>query len=74
MFTESTDKYDSRDVERLDKDDALVEGYLQWRLCVVEDALKLIDESLQWRKEFGVNGKNFEVMLKSLSYDMKMVT
>ncbi|KAI4806029.1 hypothetical protein KUCAC02_010621 [Chaenocephalus aceratus] len=55
FLQESTDKYDSRDVERLDKDDALVEGYLQWRLCVVEDALKLIDESLQWRKEFGVN-------------------
>lgn len=43
-------------MERLQNDDALVEGYLTWRLYVVEDALKMIDESLQWRKEFGVNG------------------
>lgn len=49
------EKYDSRDVERLQSDDALVEGYLTWRLYVVDDALKMIDESLQWRKEFGLN-------------------
>lgn len=59
MFLDSTDKYDFRDVERLQKDDALVEGYLAWRLNVVDDALKMIDESFQWRKEFGVNGKKF---------------
>lgn len=53
---DSTEKYDSRDVERLQSEDALVEGYLTWRLYVVDDALKMIDESLQWRKEFGVNG------------------
>ncbi|XP_016345267.1 motile sperm domain-containing protein 2 [Sinocyclocheilus anshuiensis] len=52
---ESQDKYDSRDVERLFKDDALVEGYLTWRHFVVEDTLKMIDESLQWRKEFTLN-------------------
>lgn len=57
MFTDSIDKYDSRDVERLEKDAALVEGYLQWRLYVIDDALKMIDESLQWRKEYGLNGK-----------------
>lgn len=57
MFTDSAEKYDSRDVERLQSDDALVEGYLTWRLYVVDDALKMIDESLQWRKEFGLNGK-----------------
>uniref|UniRef100_A0A673AX28 Motile sperm domain containing 2 n=1 Tax=Sphaeramia orbicularis TaxID=375764 RepID=A0A673AX28_9TELE len=55
MFTDSTDKYDPRDVERLQKDDALVEGYLTWRLYVVDDALKMIDDSFQWRKEFGLN-------------------
>lgn len=57
MFTDSTDKYDSRDVERLQNDDALVEGYLTWRIYVVDDALKMIDESFQWRKEYGLNGK-----------------
>lgn len=57
MITDSTDKYDSRDVERLQQDDALVEGYLSWRLSVVDDALKMIDESFQWRKEYGLNGK-----------------
>ncbi|XP_069389098.1 motile sperm domain-containing protein 2 [Paralichthys olivaceus] len=52
---DSTEKYDSRDVERLQTDDALVEGYLTWRIYVVDDALKMIDDSFQWRKEFGVN-------------------
>ncbi|MEQ2169147.1 Motile sperm domain-containing protein 2, partial [Goodea atripinnis] len=51
----STDKYDSRDVEKFQQDDALVEAYLTWRLYVVDDALKMIDESLLWRKEFGIN-------------------
>ncbi|XP_071331655.1 motile sperm domain-containing protein 2 [Trachinotus anak] len=55
FLQDSADKYDSRDVERLQTDDGLVEGYLTWRLYVVDDALKMIDESLQWRKEFGVN-------------------
>ncbi|XP_056284440.1 motile sperm domain-containing protein 2 isoform X1 [Pseudoliparis swirei] len=55
FLQDSTEKYDSKDVERLQKDDALVEGYLQWRVCVVDDALKMIDESFQWRKEYGVN-------------------
>ncbi|MGH0172242.1 UNVERIFIED_CONTAM: hypothetical protein FKN15_069207 [Acipenser sinensis] len=56
MFVaDKTDKYDSRDVERLQKDDALAGCYLQWRLQNVDDALKMIDESFQWRKEFKVN-------------------
>ncbi|KAI3356277.1 hypothetical protein L3Q82_017528, partial [Scortum barcoo] len=55
FLQDSTDKYDSRDVERLQRDDALVEGYLTWRLYVVDDALKMIDESFQWRKEYGLN-------------------
>ncbi|XP_030642029.1 motile sperm domain-containing protein 2 [Chanos chanos] len=52
---DSSDKYDSRDVERLLKDDTLVESYLTWRLNVVNDALQMIHDSFQWRKEFGVN-------------------
>ncbi|KAM3861906.1 motile sperm domain-containing protein 2 [Diretmus argenteus] len=52
---DSSDKYDSRDVDRLQKDDALVEGYLAWRQYVVDDTLKMMDESFQWRKEFGLN-------------------
>nr|AAH85670.1 Motile sperm domain containing 2 [Danio rerio]AAI65708.1 Mospd2 protein [Danio rerio] len=52
---ESQEKYDSRDVEKLFRDDALVEGYLTWRHFIVEDTLKMIDESLQWRREFSVN-------------------
>ncbi|XP_072542794.1 motile sperm domain-containing protein 2 [Salminus brasiliensis] len=52
---DSTDKYDSRDVDRLLRDDALVDGYLTWRMFVVDDALKMIDESFQWRKEFNLN-------------------
>lgn len=62
ILTDSTEKYDSRDVERLHNEDALVEGYLTWRLFVVDDALKMIDESFQWRKEFGVNGMSHKVL------------
>ncbi|CAB1328843.1 unnamed protein product [Coregonus sp. 'balchen'] len=52
---QESDKYDSRDVDRLQKDDALVEAYLTWRLYSVDDALKMIDDSFLWRKEFGLN-------------------
>ncbi|KAK7939227.1 hypothetical protein WMY93_002553 [Mugilogobius chulae] len=55
FLQDAVEKYDSRDVDRLQTDDALVEGYLTWRLYNVEDTLKMIDESLQWRKEFGLN-------------------
>uniref|UniRef100_A0AAX7VPA7 MSP domain-containing protein n=1 Tax=Astatotilapia calliptera TaxID=8154 RepID=A0AAX7VPA7_ASTCA len=58
MFADSTEKYDPRDVERLQTDDSLVEGYLTWRIYNVDDALKMIDESLHWRKEYGVNDIN----------------
>ncbi|KAA0715377.1 Motile sperm domain-containing protein 2 [Triplophysa tibetana] len=51
----SSDHYDSRDVEKLFRDDSLVEGYLTWRHFVVEDAVKMIDESFRWRKEFNLN-------------------
>lgn len=60
MFVDSTDNYDSRDVERIEQEDALVEAYLTWRLYVVDDTLKMIDESLLWRREFGINGKKLE--------------
>lgn len=39
------------------KDDSLVDGYLTWRHHVVDDALKMIDESFQWRKEYTLNGR-----------------
>ncbi|XP_077392044.1 motile sperm domain-containing protein 2 isoform X1 [Festucalex cinctus] len=55
FLKDSSDKYDQRDVDRLQEDNSLVEGYLMWRLYVVDDALKMIDESFQWRKEYGVN-------------------
>lgn len=63
---DSSDKYDSRDVDRLWKDDVLVDGYLEWRHFVVEDTLKMIDESLQWRKEFKLNDINESSVQKSL--------
>ncbi|XP_055070614.1 motile sperm domain-containing protein 2 [Misgurnus anguillicaudatus] len=52
---ESSGPYDPRDVEKLFRDDSLVESYLTWRQFVVEDTLKMIDESLQWRKEYNLN-------------------
>uniref|UniRef100_A0A4W3I0V2 Motile sperm domain containing 2 n=1 Tax=Callorhinchus milii TaxID=7868 RepID=A0A4W3I0V2_CALMI len=55
LFVDKADKYDSRDVERLKQEDSWVEGYLQWRHYNVDEALKMIDESFQWRKEFLVH-------------------
>uniref|UniRef100_UPI00398ECFB1 motile sperm domain-containing protein 2 isoform X1 n=1 Tax=Pristiophorus japonicus TaxID=55135 RepID=UPI00398ECFB1 len=52
---DKAEKYDFRDVERLKQDDAWVESYLQWRHHNVDDTLKMIDDSFQWRKEFSVH-------------------
>lgn len=60
---DKSDKYDSRDVERLQQDDKWVENYLIWRQDVVDDTLKMIDQSFQWRKEYTVNGKLCYVIL-----------
>lgn len=71
IVSDSAEKYDSRDVERLEKDDSLVEGYLEWRIYNVDDTLKMIDESLQWRKEFSVNGKalwHFDTCVHHFTY------
>ncbi|KAM5197201.1 motile sperm domain-containing protein 2 isoform 1-T1 [Hipposideros larvatus] len=54
-LTDKPDKYDPRDVERLQQDDNWVESYLFWRHDVVDDTLKMIDESFQWRKEMCVH-------------------
>ncbi|XP_040122534.1 motile sperm domain-containing protein 2 isoform X1 [Oryx dammah] len=53
--TDKSNKYDSRDVERLQQDDNWVESYLAWRHNVVDETLKMLDESFQWRKEMAVN-------------------
>uniref|UniRef100_A0A667HUT8 Motile sperm domain containing 2 n=1 Tax=Lynx canadensis TaxID=61383 RepID=A0A667HUT8_LYNCA len=53
--TDKSDKYDPRDVERLQQDDNWVESYLLWRHNNVDETLKMLDESFQWRKEMSVN-------------------
>lgn len=55
------DKYDPRDIERLQQDDNWVENYLFWRHNIVDETLKMLDESFQWRKEMSVNGKLFNL-------------
>ncbi|XP_044286245.1 motile sperm domain-containing protein 2 isoform X2 [Varanus komodoensis] len=50
-----TDKYDSRDMERLHQDDIWIDNFLIWRQDVADDTLKMIDESFQWRKEYAVH-------------------
>lgn len=60
---EKSEKYDARDVERLQQDDNWVESYLFWRHNVVDETLKMLDESFQWRKEFSVNGKLLDFTL-----------
>ncbi|XP_029785684.1 motile sperm domain-containing protein 2 isoform X1 [Suricata suricatta] len=52
---EKSDKYDPRDVERLQQDDNWIENYLFWRHNNVDETLKMLDESFQWRKEMSVN-------------------
>ena len=32
--------------------------FRSWRQFSIDDALKMIDESFQWRKEYGVNGRS----------------
>ncbi|KAJ7417841.1 motile sperm domain containing 2 [Willisornis vidua] len=63
---DKSDKYDPRDVERLQQDDKWVENYLIWRHDVVDDTLKMIDESFQWRKEYTVNDLSESVLPKWL--------
>ncbi|KAK2494331.1 hypothetical protein MC885_020151, partial [Smutsia gigantea] len=53
--TDKPDKYDPRDIERLQQDDNWVESYLFWRHNIVDETLKMLDESFQWRKEISVN-------------------
>ncbi|XP_015742196.2 motile sperm domain-containing protein 2 [Coturnix japonica] len=65
-LSDKSDKYDSRDVERLQQDDKWVENYLIWRHDVVDDTLKMIDESFQWRKEYTVNDLSESVLPKWL--------
>ncbi|XP_048350164.1 motile sperm domain-containing protein 2 [Sphaerodactylus townsendi] len=50
-----SDKYDSRDVERLQQDNTWVDNFLIWRHDSVDETLKMIDESFQWRKEYTVH-------------------
>ncbi|XP_003791903.1 motile sperm domain-containing protein 2 isoform X2 [Otolemur garnettii] len=57
-MTDKSDKYDPRDVERLQQDDNWVESYLCWRHYSVDETLKMLDESFQWRKEISVNDLN----------------
>ncbi|XP_073473050.1 motile sperm domain-containing protein 2 [Aquarana catesbeiana] len=59
---DNSSKYDSRDVERLQKDDGWVESYLLWRHNVIEEALKMIDESFRWRKEIAINDLNESIL------------
>ncbi|KAL1021918.1 hypothetical protein UPYG_G00019880 [Umbra pygmaea] len=63
---DSLDKYDSRDVDTLSKDDVLVDGYLERSHFVIEDTLKMIDECFQWRKEFELNDINESSVQKCL--------
>ena len=54
-MTDKKEKYDPHDVKRLQQDDNWVESYLIWRHDVVDETLKMLDESFQWRKEMTVN-------------------
>ncbi|CAB1347231.1 unnamed protein product [Coregonus sp. 'balchen'] len=53
-YVQESDKYDSRDVDRIQKDDALVEAYLTWRqysICLISD---LTESSIpKWMFETG---------------------
>ncbi|XP_058147785.1 motile sperm domain-containing protein 2 isoform X1 [Dasypus novemcinctus] len=57
-LADKSDKYDPRDIERLQQDDNWVESYLTWRHNVMDETLKMLDESLQWRKEISIHDLN----------------
>ncbi|KAM4699110.1 motile sperm domain-containing protein 2 [Discoglossus pictus] len=61
---DKSDKYDSRDVERLQNDDTWVESYLLWRHNIVDETLKMIDESLKWRKDIAANDLSESIIPK----------
>ncbi|XP_013405632.1 motile sperm domain-containing protein 2 [Lingula anatina] len=56
-YKENVDKklYDERDLSKLRSDDLWVRQFLLSRKGVVEDAVVMMDMSLRWRKEWGVN-------------------
>ncbi|XP_019898005.2 motile sperm domain-containing protein 2 isoform X2 [Esox lucius] len=63
---DSSDSYDARDMDRLWKDDVLVDSYLECSHFVMENTLKMISDSLQWRKEFKLNDINESSVQKGL--------
>ncbi|XP_055984802.1 motile sperm domain-containing protein 2-like [Sorex fumeus] len=54
FVTGRPEQYDSRDMERLRRDDGWVERYLAWRHRAVGETLKAIDESFRWRRAMRV--------------------
>lgn len=61
ILSAKLDSYDSRDVERLKQDDSWVDNFLIWRHDSIDETLKMIDESFQWRKEYAVHGKMLSI-------------
>lgn len=55
-------------MERLQQDDTWVDNFLIWRDDDVDDALKMIDESFQWRKEYTVHGKMFGISFQRFTF------
>ena len=49
--------YDTRDLERLEIEDAVVSCYLKHQKGSLERTVGMINTSLKWRKEIGVNGE-----------------
>ncbi|KAF6038691.1 MOSPD2 [Bugula neritina] len=52
---EAASKYDSRDVDRVRDSDTWLRHFLLHQKYRISDAVKMMDVTLSWRKEFGVN-------------------
>lgn len=58
-------KYDARDLDRVREEDTWLQHFLMHQKYKVADAVKMMDTTLVWRKEFGVNGKSGPVALRA---------
>jgi len=54
-ITTNKDKFEEQDIEQIRKNDNLLKRFLQAKKANVDEALKQVISSLQWRKTYGIN-------------------
>lgn len=52
-----SDDYEEADIDRIRSDDNYCKRFIRQKRNNFQNALEMVDESLRWRKSFGVKGK-----------------